>query len=136
MKKLFFTLLCAVLILTGCANNVAVNSDDNATYDPEEKEEITYTSKIAKEECSLCSKAGQTLLPAYAGQNNVGINCINTFDMSPVTIKHYEDHGDLIEKTAGYMSMTSYSFGADGIFMSVSAYLDRGDADSHVHFNS
>lgn len=136
MKKMFFTLLCAVLILTGCANNVAVNSDDKATYDPEEKEEIIYTSKITKEECSLCSKAGQTLLPAYAGQNNVGIICINTFDMSPVTINRYDDHGDLIEETAGYMSMTHNSFGEDGISTSVSANPDRGYADAHVYLNS
>ena len=38
-----------------------------------EKEEVIYTSKIKKENCYLCSKAGKTLLPAYAGQNNVGI---------------------------------------------------------------
>ena len=94
MKKLLTLLLCAMLVLSGCANNETPDTKGRSHYSPDEKEEIIYTSKITKEDCFLCSKAGKTLLPAYAGQNNVGIICINTFDMSPVTINRYDDHGN------------------------------------------
>lgn len=136
MKKLLTLLLCAMLVLSGCANNETSDTKGQSHYSPDEKEEINYTSKITKEDCFLCSKAGKTLLPAYAGQNNVGIICINTFDMSPVTINRYDDHGNLIEEPAGYMSTTHNSFGEDGISTSVMANPDRGHADVHVYLKS
>lgn len=70
MKKLILFLFCVVLVLSGCSNTQIQNSVNNVE---DEKEEIVYTSKIQKSECALCSKGGKTLLPAYAGQNNVGI---------------------------------------------------------------
>ena len=70
MKKLILFLFCVVLVLSGCSNTQIQNSVNNVE---DEKEEIVYTSKIKKSECALCSKGGKTLLPAYAGQNNVGI---------------------------------------------------------------
>ena len=136
MKKLIILLLCVLTILSGCSKSETPNTTNQTHYTPEEKEEIVYTSKISKEECYLCSKAGKTLLPAYAGQNNVGIICINNFDMSPVTINRYDDHGNLIEVEAGYMSMTHNSFGEDGISTSVSANPDRGYADVNVYLKS
>lgn len=136
MKKLFFTLLCAVLLLSGCTNTGTDNSGNKTTYEPEEKDKITYTSTIKKEECALCSKGGKTLLPAYAGQNNLGIICINTFDLSPVTINRYDDFGNLIEEPAGYMSMNHNGFGEDGMSTSVSAHSDRGYADVNVSFKN
>lgn len=136
MKKLITLLLCALLLLSGCSNTETPETKEQSHYSPEGKEEVVYTSKISKEECYLCNKAGKTLLPIYAGQNNVGIICINTFDMSPVTINRYDDYGNLVEDTAGYMSMTHNSFGEDGISTSVSANPDRGYADAHVYLNS
>jgi len=136
MKKLIIFLLCVLTILSGCSKTETPDTNGQTHYSPEEKEEIVYTSKITKEECYLCNKAGKTLLPAYAGQNNVGIICINNFDMSPVTINRYDDHGNLIEEEAGYMSMTHNSFGEDGISTSVSANPDRGYADVHVYLKS
>ncbi len=102
MKKLILFLFCVVLVLSGCSNTQIQNSVNNVE---DEKEEIVYTSKIQKSECALCSKGGKTLLPAYAGQNNVGIICINTFDISPVSINRYDDIGNLIEESAGHMTM-------------------------------
>ena len=136
MKKLTTLLLCILLVLSGCAKPGTSHTNTQTNYTPEEKEEIIYTSKITKDDCYLCSKAGKTLLPAYADQNNVGIICINTFDMSPVTINRYDDHGNLIEEPAGYMSTTHNSFGEDGISTSVMANPDRGHADVHVYLKS
>ena len=134
MKKLFFILLCAVLLLSGCTNAGTDNSGNKATYEPEEKEEITYTSAITKEECALCNKGGKTLLPAYAGQNNLGIICINTFDMSPVTLNQYDDYGNLIEEEAGYSSHTHNGFGEDKMSTSVWTNPDRRYATVDVSF--
>ena len=136
MKKLITLLLCILLVLSGCAKPEASDTKEQTNYTPKEKEEVIYTSKIKKDNCYLCSKAGKTLLPAYAGQNNVGIICINTFDMSPVTINRYDDHGNLIEEPAGYMSTTHNSFGEYGISTSVMANPDRGHADVHVYLKS
>lgn len=134
MKKLFFILLCAVLLLSGCTNARTDTSGNKAAYEPEEKEEITYTSTIEKEECALCSKGSKTLLPAYAGQNNLGIIDINTFDLSPITINRYDDFGNLIEEPAGYMSMTHDGFGEGEMSTSVSAHPDRGYASVQLSF--
>lgn len=134
MKKIVFFLLCAVLTLSGCANTELSNSDTKTSFIDDEKEEVVYTSKIEKEECALCNKQGETLLPAYAGQANVGIICINTFDLSPVTINRYDDHGNLIEEPAGHMSMAHNGFGESEMATSVSALPDRGYADVHVGF--
>lgn len=133
MKKLILFFFCIVLVLSGCSNTQTQNSESNVA---DEKEETVYTSKIPKSECALCSKGGKTLLPAYAGQNNVGIICINTFDISPVTINRYDDFGNLSEESAGYMSMTHNSFGEGKMFTGVSANPDRGYANVDVSFTA
>lgn len=134
MKKWFFSLLCIVLLLSGCTNAEKDNSGNKVTYEPEEKEEVVYTSIIKKEECALCNKCGKTLLPAYAGQNNLGIICINTFEFSPVTINRYDDFGNLLKEKAGYMSMTHNGFGEGEMSTSVSADPDRGFASVQLSF--
>lgn len=132
MKKLILFLFCVVLVLSGCSNTQIQNSVNNVE---DEKEEIVYTSKIKKSECALCSKGGKTLLPAYAGQNNVGIICINTFDISPVSINRYDDFGNLIEEAAGHMTMNHNSFGEGRMSTSTSTFPDRGYADVDVNFS-
>ncbi len=135
MKKLYRLLLCMILVLSGCASNKSQTSGDNQSYVDDEKEEVIYTSKIQKSECALCSKGGKTLLPAYAGQNNVGIICINTFDISPVSINRYDDFGNLIEEPAGHMTMNNNSFGEGRMSTSTSAVYDRGYANVDVRFS-
>ena len=134
MKKRIVLLLCALLALSGCSNTKASNTNSQPVHAAEKKEETVYTSQIKKEECALCNKGGKTLLPIYAGQNNLGIICINTFDMSPVTINRYDDYGNLLEESAGYSSTTTNSFGEGEITTSVSANPDRGYAHAHVGF--
>lgn len=136
MKRKLIILFCLLLALTGCSQEELPDSNTQTNYEAEEKEEVVYTSKIEKENCWLCSKQGKTLLPAYAGQSNLGIICINTFDMSPVTINRYDDYGNLVEEKAGYMSTTHNSFGDGAITTSVTAHPDRGYADAHVGFTA
>ena len=135
MKKLLLFLLCTILILSGCANTKSSVSDNSPSFVDDEKEKVAYTSKIEKHECALCSKGGKTLLPAYAGQNNVGIICINTFDISPVSINRYDDYGTLIEEPAGHMTMNHNSFGENRMRTSTTTHPDRGYADVDVSFS-
>ena len=65
MKKRFIILLCTMLILAGCGNANATTSDSSAVQTKEETEKITYSSKIEKEECSLCSDHKKSLLSIY-----------------------------------------------------------------------
>ena len=95
MKKMIIALLCGLLLLSGCANAQISNNDTGASAASSEKEATTYESQIKKEECELCSQQGNTMLPAYAGQKNLGIICINTFDISPIEINRYDDFGSL-----------------------------------------
>lgn len=134
MKKRIVLFLCALLVLSGCANTKAAQTNQQSNYFEDEKDEIIYISKVEKEECALCSQAGKTLLPAYEGQTNVGIICINTFDMSPVTINRYNDYGKLIEEKSGSASMTRNSFGEGNMTTSVTTNPDRGYADAYVGF--
>lgn len=133
MKRITL-LLCILLVLVGCSSAKANDTGYQPSYVEDEKEEIAYISKIKKEECALCSQAGKTLLPAYAGQTNVGIVCINTFDMSPVTLNRYDDYGKLIKKKSGSTSMTRNSFGEGNMTTYVTVNPDRGYADAYVGF--
>lgn len=134
MKKLITLLLCALLLLSGCSNTETSDAKEQSHYTPEEKEEIVYTSKITKDECALCSKAGETLLPLYAGQTNLGIICINSFDLSPIEFNRYDDFGNLIEEKAGYSRRTTNSFGEGNMITSIDSNSDRGYAHVHVGF--
>lgn len=135
MKKLFPLLLCLILILSGCTTTKASSSADSQPFVADEKEKSVYTSKIQKSDCSLCSQAGNTLLPIYAGQKNVGIICINTFDMSSVSINRYNDNGKLCKEPAGNMGMTINNFGEGGMFTMTSTVPDRGYANVDVSFS-
>lgn len=136
MKKLIFLLLCAALVFSGCAKTDSPETDDITPPVIEEKEEVIYTSNVKKEDCALCNKGGKTLLPIYAGQNNLGIICINTFDMSPIEINRYDDYGNLIEEKAGHSSSTHNSFGEGSMSTSVSANPDRAYATAYVGFTN
>ena len=136
MKKLFFLLLCTVLVLSGCVNAEQSPQDSKPSYTADEKEEVVYTSQIEKEECALCNKAGETLLPLYAGQTNLGIICINSFDLSPIEFNRYDDYGNLIEEKAGYSRRTSNGFGEGNMVTSISSNSDRGYAHVHVGFTN
>ena len=134
MKRKLILLFCLLLALTGCSKAEHTDSNTQSNYEAEQKEKVVYTSKIEKENCWLCSRQGKTLLPIYAGQSNLGIISINTFDMSPITINRYDDYGNSIEEKAGFMSTTHNSFGEGAITTSVSAHPDRGYADVHIGF--
>ena len=134
MKKMIITVLCGLLLLSGCANAQISNNDTGASAASSEKEATTYESQIKKEECALCKQQGNTILPAYAGQKNLGIICINTFDISPIEINRYDDFGNLIEKPSETFSIMHNGFGEENMNTHVTPNPDRGYANVDVSF--
>jgi len=102
-----------LLTLSGCA---AAAEDQVSTPSEKTYERPKITSSVKVDECSLCGENAKGLLSWYMGQDNLGLLNVNTFDVHLIEINRYDDSGNQIMKTAGYMSM-----GGSGI------------GDSHVH---
>lgn len=130
MKKLFIVLL-SMLLLFGCTSTPEPNADaGSAAW--HEKKTVTYESRIAKDECALCNQQGNSILSAYSGQKNLGIICINTCNISPVEIKRYDDHGNLIEEPSETFSIIRNSCRDEGMATQVMANPERGFANVNV----
>lgn len=71
---------------------------------PTQYEHIDYISNITQEECFVC---GANNGYAYWGEDNVGIVNLNTFELLYLEINRYDDHRNLIEEPAGFMSSNS-----------------------------
>lgn len=76
---------------------------------PEDYEHIDYTSTITREKCYICSDTRDFSGSLYWGEDNVGIVNLNSFDLLRLEINRYDDHGNLLEEPAGYMSSSSLS---------------------------
>lgn len=131
--KKIVPMLCMSLFLTACSKFEPIKSDIPSST-TEKTISSEYLSKTKTEDCALCNQAGNTLLPLYAGQNNLGIICINTFDISPISINRYDDYRNLIEEPAKSTSMNHNSFGEGRMVTSISPNTDRGYANVHVSF--
>lgn len=68
-----------------------------------------YVSCITEAECFVCGNGGDSYASACWGEDNVGIVNLNTFEMMRLEINRYDDHGELIEEPAGYMSSVGLS---------------------------
>ena len=71
---------------------------------PEEYIHIDYISTITSEDCYVCGEVSSFMGSLYWGEDNVGIVNLNTFELLRLEINRYDEHGDLIEEPAGYMS--------------------------------
>ncbi len=125
-KRLFYGLL-ALLVASGCGKS---NSILNNRYVVKGCE---YTLS-ENENCMLCNLSNNTLLPIYAGQKNLGIIFMDTFDIVPIIINRYNDHGRLIKKPQNNASMTRISFEKGDIVTSILSNSDRGYAEVEVTF--
>ena len=94
-----------------------------------------YRSDMAVKDCLLCGNGSGTLLPVYSGQNNIGIVSLNTFQIAPVTINQYDDHGNLIEEPSDGHSTHITNTGDNGFMLMISEDTDRGIARGTLSFN-
>lgn len=99
-----------------------------------EAEKLKHYSDLPADACQLCGHGKGTLLPAYRGQENVGIISLNTFTLSYVEINPYDDHGNPMKKPTRGSSSHSLSSGENGYSSFVSENQWRGYADGSVYF--
>lgn len=93
---------------------------------PKEYEHIDYVSTITQEECFVC---GTNNGYSYWGEDNVGIVSLNTFELLYLEINRYDDHGNLIEEPAGYMSSNGLVDKETETYVHAYSHPDRAYAD-------
>ena len=118
MRKLVGLILVFLLLLTACSNG------EQPSISKKEYEHIPYVSDLSQEECFVCGENPNHPISSYWGEDNVGILNLNTFEVLYIEINRYDDNGQLIEETAGYMQMHSMSNGESYVHSSDNP--DRG----------
>ena len=91
-----------------------------------EYEHIDYVSNVTKEECFVC---GTNNGYSYWGEDNVGIVNLNTFELLYLEINRYDDHGNLVEEPAGYMSSNGLIDKEAETYVHAYAHPDHAYAD-------
>ena len=124
MRKLVGLILVFLLLLTACSNG------EQQSVSKKEYEHIPYVSELTQEECFVCGENPNHPISSYWGKDNVGILNLNTFDVLYIEINRYDDNGQLIEETAGYMQMHSMNCGESYVHASTDS--DRGYAHVQI----
>lgn len=117
MKKCILSAIAGALTML-IAIIIAANISAAQKQAPQEYEHLDYVSTITEAECYVCGNGGDFIVSAHWGEDNVGIVNLNTFEMIRLEINRYDEHGELIEEKAGYMS---------------SIGLSDKDAESYAH---
>lgn len=100
-----------------------------------EAEKMKHYSDLPADDCQLCGGGKGTLLPAYRGQDNVGIISLNTFILSYVEINPYDDNGKPKKKPSQGSSTQILSSGEDGYTSFISENQWRGYAHGTITFH-
>lgn len=117
-----------------------VPEEHTMTMQPEETEATVETeaiklySDLPAEDCQLCGHGKGTLLPAYRGQDNVGIISLNTFTLTPIEINPYDDDGNPSVRPSRGSSTHIRSCGEDGYTSFTSENQWRGYAHGTITF--
>ena len=123
MKR--FTLALLVLLLFSMAGCGEAVSDS----EPE------YSSDTSSEDCYLCGGGIENLIPADWGQNNVALISLNTFEIKPIEINHYDRLSRrMIEEYAGVISFGGGGSIDGGFSANLMLDYDRGYATGSVDF--
>ena len=92
--------------------------------------QLEFVSSIEKEDCYLCGDRSDHEISDYWGQDNVGLLCLNSFELLPVEINRYDDGGRLIEEATGVVQMQWKSVGEARVWLV--SNVDRGYADADI----
>ena len=106
MKKCILSAIAGALTMLIIITIVVVIHGDEEKAS-EEYEHIDYVSAITQEECYVCGDTKDFSGFLYWGEDNEGIVNLNTFELLRLEINRYDDHGNLLEEPAGYMSSSS-----------------------------
>ena len=122
MRKVIIFVVMLALSLTGCGIEASVETE------PED-----VISTVSAEDCFLCGNGAEE--PFYWGQNNVGIINLNTFEVMPIEINHYDSHGALIEENTGCLTSQGIYNDDNALCAHVYVDADRGHASGSITFN-
>lgn len=95
-------------------------------------EQLSYTSTTPVEDCFFCGDEFSNV--TNSGQNNIGIISLNTFEIMPIEINQYDNHGNLIEENTGRMTMRGFGSESGGFNATVTETPDRGYANVSIEF--
>lgn len=114
-------MLC-VILMAGCAKQMTPSNESSGAVVREYVTESVYISDTSPSDCQLCGEGKGTLLPAYWGEDNVGIIDLNTFRISHISINEYDSHGRRVKDGRGGSSFNMLTIGENG--MSVWGSID------------
>lgn len=126
MKRIILSILggtlCIFLVILILATHAA-----RTEAEPTEHTHVDYVSAL-QGECFLCGNCSDPIASLYWGEDNVGIINLNTFELLRLEINRYNEYGQLLDETAGYMQ-SSHLSGEDS---SVHAYTFPDNGYAHV----
>lgn len=125
------------ILLSGCQCNHNMQSDGTQAKKSQlPVEMIRYESETQEADCQLCGNGTGTLLPAYWGEDNVGIIDLNTFELAHIEINPYDDNKKPQKKIQGGSSFRTLSTGEEGMFVWGSEETNRGYYSGKVQMKS
>lgn len=144
MRKRFVFLAAVVLTVAVCGCSQA-EENDNLTQETveeqtsEEKENdeeslIELHSNITKDECGVCGRRSDSLMPYYHKFDSVGILFLNTGDIGDTRVRTYTDDGTEIFRSGHSTLLTNHS--ESGYRYSVDSNSDRGIATMDITYDS
>ena len=129
MKKIILSALAGALVMFLTIFGIAaVSVSWEQVQEHRSYVHVDYVTELTQEDCFLCGNGSGHINSHYWGEDNVGIINLNTFELMRLEINRYDDHGQLIEKVAGYMQ-TGHLSGEDTY---AHAYTHPDNGYSHV----
>ncbi len=123
MRKILCISLVWMVLLTGCTAPAAPETEST------EYVHTPYVSAISAADCYVCGENPDSPLESYWGEDNVGILCLNTFQVLRLEINRYH-FGELIEKPAGVLQQLGMR--CDESYVHATIEPDRGYAHVQI----
>ena len=119
-------LVLLTAFIVGCARQITQAHESTIAGVREHVTDPVYISDTTPSDCQLCGEGKGTLLPAYWGEDNIGIIDLNTFRISHISINEYDDHGRRIKNGWSGSSFNMLTTGEDGMSVWGSTDNSRG----------
>lgn len=119
-------LVLFVILMSGCTEKKRPLDGNGSQTEQSRETDIVYISNTPPSDCQLCGNGKGTLLPAYWGEDNIGIIDLNTFQLSHISINEYDDHGRRIKNGFCGSSFNTLNTGEEGMSVWGNTDSNRG----------